>query len=156
VVAVVVPGASVAHAANPAPTSPKPQCVYAENGTPGRGCLPGQQGGSVSGTFAAGGEFTVNTEAGGLAPCYTHVSTGCYYSLSDPSVSGCVYLANNDPTDVRQCGSLSTQGSVSFQRQGACSGSLGGTYVYGGPATDPSTYWVARAAKLAKCVFKVS
>src|SRR5688572_10881873 len=78
VVTVGVQG-SRARAAGAAPTSPKPQCVYSESGTPGRGCLPGQQGGSVSGTFAAGGEFTVTTEGGGLAPCYTYVSSGCYF-----------------------------------------------------------------------------
>jgi PKD repeat protein len=144
----------------PAPLTPFPECAVAANGTRGLGCVPDDVVSPVAdGNFAAGGSFTINAQRGGVAPCLTHVSTGCYYSLSAPSIGRCVYLNNNDPFDVRACsGSLSTQGSVSSgsaQRQGSCSGALGSVYVYGGPATDPSTWWNARAARLSACEFRV-
>ena len=152
-VAVVVSIASpqVVDAARTAPTFPMPACVVAAGGAQGLGCLPGDLGGSVSGQFAAGAAFKVITDGDGLAPCYWYTDTGCYYTLFNPTLVRCVYLANNDPNDVRSCGSLSTQGSVTAQRQGTCSGTLGSTYAQGG---DPP--WAVRAHTLAECTFKVT
>ena len=142
----------------PAPTSPQPVCIYDVDGDPGLGCAPGGEnfGAGIEGTFDAGGEFTIVTNADGLAPCATYVSTGCYYDLYTPSLVRCVYLENGDPTDVRSCGSLSTTGSVIAQRQGTCSGTLGSTYATGGPGTQPDTWWSARAPRLARCLYTVS
>jgi hypothetical protein len=148
--------ATPVEAARQAPTAPTPACVVDDEGIEGLGCVPGDLGAAVSGTFEAGGSFTVTTAPAGLSPCLTYVSTGCYYSLNNPSLTRCVYLANNDPTDVRSCGSLSTQGGVSAQRQGVCSGALGSTYATGGPYTIPSTWWVVTAGKRSKCEFTVS
>ncbi len=141
----------VAEAARTAPTGPTPACVVSDTGTQGLGCLPGDPGGSVSGQFAAGGKFKVITDGDGLAPCYWYTDTGCYYTLFTPTLTRCVYLANNDAADVRSCGSLSTRGSVSAQRQGTCSGTLGSTFAQGG---DPP--WNVRAYSLADCTFAVT
>ena len=154
IVVTALPSGEV-QAARQAPTAPMPACVVSDQGAQGLGCVPGNLGAAVGGTFAAGGSFSVLTSPAGLSPCLTHVSTGCYYSLNTPSITRCVYLANNDPTDVRSCGTLSTQGGVSAQRQGTCSGALGGTFVYGGHAQKPWEWWIVRAAIASLCHFKV-
>ena len=116
VVAVGVSQPEVVVAARQAPTSPQPQCVVNDLGQEGLGCVADPFGAAVGGQFRAGGSFTVTSAPGGLSPCLTYVSTGCIFELYDPTLVRCVYLANNDPTDVRSCGSLSTQGSVTAVR----------------------------------------
>ncbi|TDT15306.1 PKD domain-containing protein [Ilumatobacter fluminis] len=142
--------------AEPAPNTPLPQCVVEDGGSEGLGCAPDAFGAMISGDFASGSTFVVRSAPNGLAPCFTYVSTGCYYSLSAPSISRCVYLENGDPTAVRSCPSLSSSGSVSgwtAQRQGSCSGSLGSTYAAGGGTQE--TFWVVRAAVLSMCTYEV-
>jgi len=148
---VVLPG-SVAEAARQAPTYPLPECVISNVGVRGLGCLPGDAGGWIDGSFEAGGEFTVVTEPNGLGPCATYVSTDCYYDVYDPIFSACVYLANNNPRDVRNCPPLSTQNlfrdfpNVFPQRVGTCRGTLGSQFTQGG--TPP---WNVRAYTVASC-----
>ncbi|MEM9514407.1 MAG: PKD domain-containing protein [Actinomycetota bacterium] len=147
-----------AEAARQAPSGPLPNCVVDDFGTPGLGCAPNGEsfGAAVGGKFGQNGSFTITSSPGGLAPCLTYKSTGCYYGLNNPSLVRCVYLANNDPNEVRSCGSIGSQGGPSASRQGRCDGSLGSTYVYGGDARFANTWWTARAARLANCTFEVS
>lgn len=159
VVTVAAPPAGVVQAI-PAPTAPLPSCVYDEDDNAGLGCAPGELGAVATGTFASDSSFVIDAGEIGFAPCADYVSTGCYYEVYSPSIVRCVYLYDNDPTDVRSCsGSFSTSGSVgtySAQRQGSCRGELGSTYVLGGPSNgDPSTWWVNRGPVAARCEFYI-
>lgn len=159
VVTVAAPPAGVVQAV-PAPTSPLPSCVYDEDDNAGLGCAPGELGAVATGTFASDSSFVIDAGEIGFAPCADYVSTGCYYEVYSPSIVRCVYLYDNDPTDVRSCsGSFSTSGSVgtySAQRQGSCRGELGSTYALGGPANgDPSTWWVNRGPVAARCEYYI-
>ena len=151
-----------AEAAQVAAVAPLPECVVEEGGSRGLGCAPADAdfGAEVEGLFSVGNSFTVITTGSGLDWCHHYKETECLYALSDPTITRCVYLFEDDPTDVRSCGNdLSTTGplgAANAQRQGTCHGELGSTYIYGGPAYDPSTYWDARAPKLARCEFKVT
>jgi PKD repeat protein len=156
VVMVAAPPAGVVQAV-PAPTSPLPSCVYDENDNAGLGCAPGELGGIAAGTFASDSSFVIDAGEIGFAPCASYVSTGCYYEVYSPSIVRCVYLYDNDPTDVRSCsGSFSTSGSVgtySAQRQGSCRGELGSTYAAGGPTEN--TFWTVRGPVAARCEFYI-
>lgn len=160
-IALVAPPGGGSVDAIDAPTTPRPACVTDEAGTPGRGCLPGDTAAIVSGTFATGSTFTIDAGEIGFSPCADYVSTGCYYSVSSPTIGTCVYLYRGDPTDVRSCRrSLSSSGSsgaLAAQRQGTCRGELGSTYAIGGPSNgDPATWWVNRGPATANCEYRVS
>ena len=156
-VVITVPAASVVEAAPvQAPLGPEPVC-WSIDDTPGLGCVDGPVASKVSGTYKPGSSFTLTTSPNGLAPCVKHTSTGCFYSLSNPSYVRCVYVADGDPTDVRPCPTpLSKQGSVTATRQGTCSGALGSTYIYGGDARFPAQWFSTRAKTYMQCEFAVN
>ncbi|MEQ8437278.1 MAG: hypothetical protein RIB65_07270 [Ilumatobacter fluminis] len=110
----------------------------------------------MSGTYSAGGSFTVTTAPNDLEPCLTYITTDCYYTLYNPSLVRCVYLEGGDPTAVRECGPLNSTGrSVDAQRRSSCSGTLGSVYINGGHAQRPEEWWINRAPDLAECEFDV-
>lgn len=155
----VAPGLAVAQRV--APTTPAPVCVTDDAGAAGLGCAPdgGSFGAEIVGQFAVGGTFWVHTAPAGIEPCEHYKQTGCYYSLAEPRLVRCVQVVENDPSHLRGCGGLSTTGQITEHdaaRQGTCHGELGSVYAYGGPATDPDSWWNAKAAKLSRCEFKVT
>lgn len=153
----VVPAGRTVEASTMAPLSPYPMCVDDSQGNPGLGCYDDEAGStSVSGTFRAGGTFDVTTDPSAVGPCSWYLSTGCHITSYNPSIVRCVYLHDDDATDVRSCGSLSTQGSVSASRVGNCYVNFGNTYATGGDARYPSTWYTARFNRGNDCEFEVS
>ncbi len=139
-------------AARYAPTGPPPQCVIVDD-VEGLGCVDAPLSAKVSGKYAAGQSFTTTTAPAGVPPCFDTNQYGCHINIYTPSVGRCVYLANNDPTDVRPCEPLSSEGSVLPTRTGNCSGGLGDVWSRGGPSLE--TYWISRAPQVADCVYEV-
>ncbi|MEM1335244.1 MAG: PKD domain-containing protein, partial [Actinomycetota bacterium] len=176
-VSVVLEDPATAQAARiPAPIGPPPDCSGDDNPNIGADChaLP-SEGISVSATgiFGEGGSINFVTTMG-MAPCEsTSNSTDCYWSVDAPEISGCVYLHEGDPTDLRSCGfsytnlySSGTELPSSRDRftyesgtatpfNGSpqtlrCGGGFSTVYIYGGDQRTDFR-WAQRGPKLLNC-----